>query len=104
MVELFPPADRPGRARNIGSSSGYCQTRVPSSRASPCVTARTVAQVFTLAGLMKEDRFRALALVATFASLRGGEMIALRRCDIDLDGGTASRVCTSTTCGIPGIR
>jgi integrase len=48
----------------------------------------TIAQVFELAGLMKNRRFRALILLATFASLRWGEVIALRRCDIDLGGGT----------------
>jgi integrase len=48
----------------------------------------TIAQVFELAGLMKNGRFRALILLATFASLRWGEVIALQRCDIDLDGGT----------------
>gem|GEM_PF-3099489 len=31
---------------------------------------------------------RALTLLATFASLRWGEVTALRRCDIDLDAGT----------------
>jgi integrase len=35
-----------------------------------------------------DRRFRALVLLATFASLRWGEVIALRRCDIDLDAGT----------------
>jgi integrase len=33
-----------------------------------------------------DRRFRALVLLATFASLRWGEVIALRRCDLDLDG------------------
>jgi integrase len=33
-------------------------------------------------------RYRALVLVATFASLRWGEAIALRRCDMDLRAGT----------------
>jgi integrase len=50
----------------------------------------TVAQVFELAGLMKDRRFRALVLLVTFASLRWGEAIALRRCDLDLDGRTVS--------------
>lgn len=35
-----------------------------------------------------DRRFRALVLLATFASLRWGEITALRRCDIDLDAGT----------------
>jgi integrase len=50
----------------------------------------TVPQVFELAGLMKDRRFRVLVLLATFASLRWGEEIALRRGDIDLDAGTVS--------------
>jgi hypothetical protein len=35
-----------------------------------------------------DRRYRALVLLATFASLRWGEVTALRRCDIDLDAGT----------------
>jgi integrase len=35
-----------------------------------------------------DRRYRALVLLATFASLRWGEATALRRCDIDLDAGT----------------
>ncbi|WP_055483136.1 tyrosine-type recombinase/integrase [Sphaerimonospora mesophila] len=35
-----------------------------------------------------DGRFRALVLLATFASLRWGEVSALRRSDLDLDGGT----------------
>lgn len=35
-----------------------------------------------------DPRYRALVLLATFASLRWGEAIALRRCDIDLRAGT----------------
>jgi integrase len=45
----------------------------------------TVAQVYDLADQMASLRFRALILLATFASLRWGEAIALRRCDLDLD-------------------
>lgn len=50
----------------------------------------TVAQVFALADLMKDRRFRVLVLLVTFASLRWGEAIALRRCDINLDARTVS--------------
>jgi integrase len=50
----------------------------------------TIAQVFELAGLMKHSRYRALVLLATFASLRWGEAIALRRADIDLDRRTVT--------------
>jgi integrase len=35
----------------------------------------------------QDGRFRALVLLATFASLRWGEVTALRRCDLDLDAG-----------------
>lgn len=35
-----------------------------------------------------DRRFRALVLLATFASLRWGEVAALRRCDLDLEGRT----------------
>lgn len=33
-----------------------------------------------------QPRYRAVLLLATFASLRFGELAALRRCDLDLDG------------------
>ncbi|GII89480.1 putative prophage phiRv2 integrase [Sphaerisporangium siamense] len=49
----------------------------------------TVAQVFQLADLMPE-RLRALVLLATFASLRWGEVAALRRMDLNLTAGTVS--------------
>lgn len=46
----------------------------------------TVAQVFELADLMRFQRHRAMILVAAFATLRWGEVTALRRCDIAPDG------------------
>jgi len=46
----------------------------------------TIAQVYALADRMP-DRFRVLVLVAAFIGLRWGELIALRRCDVDLSGG-----------------
>ncbi|GLW07898.1 putative prophage phiRv2 integrase [Microtetraspora sp. NBRC 13810] len=49
----------------------------------------TVAKVFELADLMPE-RLRALILLATFASLRWGEVAALRRMDLDLNAKTVS--------------
>jgi integrase len=45
----------------------------------------TIEQVYDLADRMEDGRFRALVLLVTFASLRWGEAIALRRCDIDLE-------------------
>ena len=50
----------------------------------------TVAQVIGLADRIRNPRYKALILLATFASLRWGEAIALRRCDIDLAAGTVS--------------
>jgi integrase len=35
-----------------------------------------------------DSRYRALVLLAAFASLRWGEATALRRCDVDLEAGT----------------
>jgi integrase len=63
-------------------------------RTSPEVyTSRTDAQraVWTMAADGRADytydrRYRALVLLATFASLRWGEATALRRCDLDLPG------------------
>jgi integrase len=50
----------------------------------------TIAQVFDLADRLAARRYRALILLATFASLRWGEAIALRRCDLDLTARTVS--------------
>jgi integrase len=47
----------------------------------------TIRQVYELAAKVS-PRYRALVLVLTFASLRWGEAIALRRCDVDLGKGT----------------
>jgi integrase len=49
------------------------------------------AELWSLADAGRADcqtdrRYRALVLLAAFASLRWGEVTALRRCDIDLDG------------------
>jgi len=46
----------------------------------------TVAQVLALAELMPYRKHRALVLVTAFCSLRWGEVTALRRCDVALDG------------------
>ncbi len=47
----------------------------------------TVAQVYALADAI-DARYRALVLLAAFASLRWGELAALRRSDIDMDART----------------
>ncbi|MBB5871085.1 integrase [Allocatelliglobosispora scoriae] len=49
----------------------------------------TIAQVFDIAGRIPA-RFRVLVLVAAFASLRYGELAALRRSDVDLEAGTVT--------------
>ncbi|MER6813784.1 site-specific integrase [Spirillospora sp. NPDC000708] len=49
----------------------------------------TVAQVFKLAEMVP-DHLRALVLLATFASLRWGEVAALRRMDLDLNARTVT--------------
>lgn len=46
----------------------------------------TVPQVFDLANRMRYPRFRVLILLTAFATLRWGEVTALRRCDIAADG------------------
>ncbi len=48
----------------------------------------TVRQVLDLAERMPDDRFRVMVLLAAFASLRWGELCALRRCDLDPVAGT----------------
>ncbi len=45
----------------------------------------TVPQVFELAGTMRHRRFRALILLTAFATLRWGEVTALRRRDLAAD-------------------
>ncbi len=50
----------------------------------------TVRQVLDLAERMPDARFRMMVLLAAFASLRWGELSALRRCDLDPVAGTVS--------------
>ncbi len=47
----------------------------------------TVAEVSALAGAV-EDRWRSLVLLAAWCGLRRGELLGLRRSDVDLDRGT----------------
>jgi integrase len=47
----------------------------------------TIPQVIALSELVA-PRFRALVLFAAFTGLRWGELVAVRRCDLDLDAGT----------------
>lgn len=50
----------------------------------------SVRQVLDLADRMPADEFRVTVLLAAFASLRWGELVALRRCDVDAVAGTVS--------------
>lgn len=49
----------------------------------------SIEQVYAIADAI-QPRYRALVLLATFASLRWGELIALRKSDIDLEALTVS--------------
>lgn len=62
-----------------------CRIRGADNEQTPERPILTVAQIFELADRTADRRFRALILLATFASLRWGEVIALRRADIDLN-------------------
>jgi integrase len=50
----------------------------------------TVRQVYDLADRMPNDCTRVLVLLGAFASLRWGEITALRRCDVDIESGTVA--------------
>jgi integrase len=50
----------------------------------------TMRQVYELADRMPGDSHRVLVLLAAFASLRWGEVTALRRSDIDIQAGTVT--------------
>ena len=64
-----------------------CRIKGASQEKSPERPVLTIAQVYALAGAIGQ-RYRAMVLLTVFASLRWGELAALRRCDIDLDAGT----------------
>ena len=64
-----------------------CRIKGAGEHRTPERTTATVEQVFDVAGRMPE-RFRALVLAAAFTGLRWGELVGLRRCDIDLSTGT----------------
>jgi integrase len=63
-----------------------CRIKGASSEPTPERPVATVRQVFAIADQVP-DRLRALVLLATFASLRWGELVALRRQHLDLDRG-----------------
>jgi integrase len=68
-----------------------CKVRGADKEESPERPVLTVAQVFKLADQMP-PRFRALVLLAAFASLRWGEVTGLRRCDIAEDASSLNVV------------
>jgi integrase len=70
-------------------SRNPCKVRGADKEESPERPVLTVAQVFQLADRMP-PRFRAMVLLAAFASLRWGEVTALRRCDIAEDASSVS--------------
>jgi integrase len=72
-----------------------CRVTGAEQERSPERPVLTVEQVFLLAGAIGE-RYRALVLLATFASLRWGELAALTRRNVDADIGFV-RVVSSLT-------
>lgn len=60
-----------------------CRIKGAGQERSPERPVLTLGQVFALADAI-DPRYRALVLLAVFASLRWGEVAALRRCDIDI--------------------
>lgn len=61
-----------------------CRIKGGGSETAPERVSLTVPQVFALSEAI-DPRYRALVLLATFTSLRWGELCALRRSDIDMD-------------------
>jgi integrase len=100
LAQVFELAEllgrRPiGNVRKVGADAFRLRHREPDGDAcvSPVVYPTRPAAESALWMLAAEDqvliehdrRFRALVLLATFASLRWGEVTALRRFDLDLD-------------------
>jgi integrase len=63
-----------------------CRIKGADQDNSPERPVATVAEVYAIAGKIR-PWYRALVLMAAFTSLRWGELIALRRRDLDLDAG-----------------
>ena len=64
-----------------------CRVKGGGTENSPERPVLSVSQVYALADAVG-PRYRALVLLACFCGLRWGELAALRRCDIDIEGGT----------------
>ena len=100
VAQVFELAERVGR-RPLGNvrqvPGGPLPAPLPADMArcarrprSTAVEPRLNQALWKMAGDGRADcrhdtRYRALVLLATFASLRWGEVIALRRCDLDLE-------------------
>jgi integrase len=63
-----------------------CRIKGAGQEKSPERPVLTISQVYAVADAIG-PRYRAMILLAVFASLRWGELTALRRCDIDLNAG-----------------
>ena len=64
-----------------------CNIKGASVERSPERPVLSIGEVFALADAI-DARYKALVLLATFANLRWGEAVALRRKDLDLEAGT----------------
>jgi integrase len=62
-----------------------CRIKGAGQHRTPERPTATVAQVYRLADLVPA-RYRVLVLAAALTGLRWGELIAIRRCDLDLEG------------------
>jgi len=74
-------------ADDVAIRRNPCRIKGGGSESSPERAVLTVAQVFALADAI-DPRYRALVLLATFTSLRWGELCALRKSDIDMEART----------------
>ena len=81
-----------------------CRIKGAGQEKSPERASLTIAQLYALADAI-DQRYRAFVLLATFGSLRWGELAALRRVDIDLAACTVrvGRQLTETIAGGPGF-
>ena len=67
-------------------SRNPCRVRGADRENAPERPVLTIRQIFQLADAMRYRRHRVMILVAAFATLRWGEVTALRRCDVAPDG------------------
>lgn len=67
----------------IRTSGAYARIEGAGQHRTPERPFASVPQVFALRAALP-GRYRALVLAAAFTGLRWGELIALRRCDVDL--------------------